>query len=169
MAPGPGGPSISALSPFTEATEALLAAFRDEMRELYAGVETTGSAEPLIPGGLEPPDGKFLGLRVSDELVGCGGVRVLGPGVAEIKRMYVVRRCRGRGYGRLLLTALEREALNLDCTRIRLDTGSRQDAARSLYLSAGYEPIPAYNGMPEGTFWAEKVLGRPLPLRDWGT
>jgi hypothetical protein len=59
------------------------------VRELYAGVETTGSTEPVVPSGLEPPSGRFLGLRVSDELIGCGGVRVIASGLAEIKRMYV--------------------------------------------------------------------------------
>jgi GNAT superfamily N-acetyltransferase len=151
-------PIISELSPHAASAEALLVAFRDEMRELYAGVEMKGSAEPVVPDGLEPLYGRFLGLRVSDELVGCGGVRVLTQGVAEIKRMYVVKRSRRRGYGRLLLEALEHAALTLECSRVRLDTGLRQDAARSLYLSMGYKAIPPSNDMPSGTFWAEKVL-----------
>lgn len=70
--------------------ERLLGDFRGEMRERYVGLDTSaGRAEPVTPERLTPPDGRFLGLYVDNELVACGGVRLLEPRVAEIKRMYV--------------------------------------------------------------------------------
>ena len=37
-------------------------------------------------------------------------MRELEPGVGELKRMFVLPECRGRGIARALLTALEAEA-----------------------------------------------------------
>ena len=90
--------------------------------------------------------------------MGCGGVRILKPGVAEIKRMYVVPEARGRGVARALLAALEDAARDLGYDRVRLDTGPRQLAAEHLYRSAGYEEIPDYNGNYMASFWGEKRL-----------
>ena len=76
--------------------------------------------------------------------LGCGALRPLGPGEAEIKRMYVVPAARGRGVSRLVLTGLEAEALARGWTTLRLETGTRQPEAIGLYTSVGYEPVPAF-------------------------
>lgn len=146
--------------------QCLLEAFREEMRQRYVDVPTVreqGAKEPVTPEGLRAPDGRFFGLYEGEAVVACGGLRLAGGGVAEIKRMYVKPERRGRGYGRRMLAALEDAALMLGCRRLRLDTGPRQAEARTLYLSSGYEPVPAYNDLPEETFWAEKALTAPCP------
>jgi hypothetical protein len=63
--------------------------------------QTAGGNEPVAPEGLDRPGGRFLCLAVGGKLLACGGVRVLAdaPGVAEIKRMYVMRAAHGLGYG----------------------------------------------------------------------
>ena len=68
----------------------------------------------------------------------CGAVRVIGAGIAEIKRMYVAPQARGRGLGRTLLVALEQAAAELGCDRARLDTAATLTEAVGLYGSAGY-------------------------------
>ena len=93
-----------------------------------------------------------------DDPVACGAVRVIGPGIAEIKRMYVAPRARGRGLGRTLLGALERGAVELGCRTARLDTMAAMAEAGALYRSAGYEPIADYNGNPLATDWMERAL-----------
>ena len=67
----------------------------------------TVSSEYVEPGG------SFLVLYDDGRPVGCGGVRDLGEGIGELKRMYVVPGARGRGHGRRLLAALEDEARRL--------------------------------------------------------
>ena len=52
----------------------------------------------------------WLVVYEGDSAVACGGLRPLGPGVAEIKRMFVTARARGRGHARTLLAELERLA-----------------------------------------------------------
>lgn len=78
------------------------------------------------------------------EAVGCGALRHLGGEVAEIKRMYVAPAHRGRGVSRLVLGALEAQALSRGWTLLRLETGPLQAEAIGLYTSAGYAPIPAF-------------------------
>lgn len=72
--------------------------------------------------------------------LGCGALRSLGDGAAEVKRMYVAPSSRGRGVGKLVLAGLEQAALERGWTTLRLETGPRQPEAVGLYLSAGYRP-----------------------------
>jgi GNAT superfamily N-acetyltransferase len=111
--------------------------------------------------GLEemvPPSGAFVVLREDGVAVAGGGIRRLSDGVCEIKRMFVVPEARGRGFGRRVLEALEAAAVSLGYSRARLDTATSMTTAMALYSSAGYEPIPDYNGNSYASFWGEKVL-----------
>ncbi|MDX6583078.1 MAG: hypothetical protein QOI10_2262 [Solirubrobacterales bacterium] len=102
--------------------------------------------------------GRILLARLGGRPIGCGALRTLGPRTAEIKRMFVVADLRGRGIGRELLVALEGAARELDYERVRLDTGSRQQAAIGLYRSSGYQEIRDYNAKPGADLWFEKRL-----------
>jgi GNAT superfamily N-acetyltransferase len=110
------------------------------------------------PAELEPPHGLLLVAFDGDDPVACGAVRVIGPRVAEIKRMYVAPAARGRGLGRMLLGELERGAVELGCRTARLDTMAAMAEAGALYRSAGYEPIADYNGNPLAAVWMERAL-----------
>ena len=90
--------------------------------------------------------------------VACGAVRVIGAGIAEIKRMYVAPQARGRGLGRTLLRRSSGAAVELGCDRARLDTAATLTEAVGLYGSAGYVPIDDYNGNPHATVWMERRL-----------
>ncbi len=105
-----------------EPAASLAGAMRAEMRALYDDLDIDSSAMPAAgPGELGPPDGTFLvGYEPDGTPVCCGGVKGLGGGACEIKRMFVAPEVRGRGYARELLAALE-------------------DAARAL----GYDDRPA--------------------------
>jgi GNAT superfamily N-acetyltransferase len=88
--------------------------------------------------------GGFFIAYLAGEAVGCGAVRRVEPGVAEIKRMYVAPAARGHGVGRLILNALEDEARRLGARRLLLETGPRQPEAIALYERAGFTHIPLY-------------------------
>ncbi|MHB1853853.1 MAG: GNAT family N-acetyltransferase [Acidimicrobiales bacterium] len=85
-------------------------------------------------------------------------MRRIGPGLGEIKRMYVRPDFRGQGLAAALLSALEVAALDLDLVTVRLDTGLSQPAALHLYESRGYRSIGNYNANPHAAFWGEKQL-----------
>src|SRR5262245_10994954 len=58
--------------------------------------------------------------------VGCGALRPMEPGIAEVKRMYVEPDVRGRGISRQILAALECRARDMGYAIVRLETGTRQ-------------------------------------------
>jgi GNAT superfamily N-acetyltransferase len=141
-----------------EAAALLMAEYMAEIeRRLGAPFDRAQYPGPT-PEELEPPRGLLLIAFDGDDPVACGAVRVIRPGVAEIKRMYVAPRARGRGLGRNLLRELERAAVELGCRTARLDTMAAMAEAGALYRSAGYEPIADYNGNPLAAVWMERAL-----------
>lgn len=85
-------------------------------------------------------NGAMLRARLDGRLVGCGAVRRIGPGVGELKRMYVDPAVRGSRIGAALLDQLELHAVRLGFDELRLETGPLQTAAVGLYTGAGFEP-----------------------------
>jgi GNAT superfamily N-acetyltransferase len=79
-----------------------------------------------------------------DVAVACGAFRPLERRVAEIKRMFVVPDCRGRGYSKGVLMELERLARKDGYTTVRLETANRQPEAIGLYERSGYQRIPNF-------------------------
>lgn len=132
--------------------------YTEELVERFPAGFDTGKAAAPEPGDFSPPHGGFLLLRAGGHVRGCGAVRTDGPGVAEIRRMWVHPEMRGRGAGRALLDALEELAIDLGHERIRLDTAAELTEAGALYRSAGYVEIPAYNDNPYAAHWFEKLL-----------
>ncbi len=137
----------------------LLQAMRDEMRELYDGLDMDSDDMPRAGAAeLGPPTGALIVGWMGEEPVCVGGVKGLDERACEIKRMYVVVPWRGRGVARGLLAELEATARRLGYEVARLDTGPRQQGARGLYESAGYSEIENFNANPVASFWGEKPL-----------
>ncbi|MER7399434.1 GNAT family N-acetyltransferase [Streptomyces sp. NPDC000151] len=107
---------------------------------------------------LTPPAGAFLMARYGDEPGGCAGVRLLAPGTAELKRMYVRPELRGSGGSGALLAAAEAAARGLGARRVRLDTRLDLVEAIAFYRRSGFVEIPAYNEGPYAQIWFEKRL-----------
>jgi putative acetyltransferase len=150
---------ISLADPREPEAAALIGAMTAEVRAIYDHkIDGHGNFKPedvLVPGS-----GFLLG-RVGRQAVACGAYRPLAPGVAEIKRMFVVPEHRGRGYSKAILTTLERMATESGYLAVRLETRAKQAAAIALYEGLGYARIPNY-GIYEGRedcLCYEKPLG----------
>lgn len=98
----------------------------------------------LDPTEVSPGRGAFLVVFLNDAPVGCGAIRRIENNAGELKRMYVSPELRGRGIGRALVAALEKEARALGVSRLVLETGVRQAEAQALYARSGFSVIPAY-------------------------
>jgi GNAT superfamily N-acetyltransferase len=149
-----------AVSLGSEPARSLVRAMRAEIKALYEGVDLDSPDMPKAsPNELGPPAGTFLvGYDEHEEPVCCGGVKDVGDGICEIKRMYVVPEARRSGRAGELLAALEDAARELGYETARLDTGPRQPHAERFYRRAGYQPIHNFNGNPVASFFGEKRL-----------
>lgn len=84
----------------------------------------------------------FAICRYQGQPVGCGALRPLNETTAELKRMY--SRKNGIGVGSKILSYLEKEAINLNYSIIRLETRKINKNAIQFYESKGYTCIPNY-------------------------
>jgi GNAT superfamily N-acetyltransferase len=92
--------------------------------------------------------------------LGCGGLRLLATGSAEIKRMYVRPVARGSGVATAILGALEAEARRLGVTTLLLETGTVQPDAIRFYEREGYTRIDnfgPYRGEPLSVCYAREL------------
>jgi DNA-binding MarR family transcriptional regulator len=115
---------------------------------------------PMDPSNQSPIAPAAAFLVVDDRRpVGCGALRALAPGVAEIKRMWLHPDARSLGLGARLLGALEDTARDGGGHEVRLDTNARLGEAIALYEAAGYRRIARYNDNPDAThFYAKRLL-----------
>lgn len=66
------------------------------------------------------------------------------PGEGELKRLFVDDAARGQGVADAIMDALEQAARERSIRTLRLETGTRSDAALRFYARRGYERIPAF-------------------------
>jgi GNAT superfamily N-acetyltransferase len=112
--------------------------FDDEMRTL--------------PGRYAQPKGCMLLAWSGMHPAGCAALRPVpevGPGVCEMKRMYVRPTARGIGLGRDLAEALIQFAKSAGYERMVLDSEPSFAAALSLYESLGFVHRSRYNNDPD--------------------
>jgi GNAT superfamily N-acetyltransferase len=146
------------------AAMALLAGFDGEIARLYPS-QNPSTMLQTHASEFEPPRGGFVVAYAGDIPVGCGGVRRLADGIAEVKRVFVAPQARSRGVARRIISELERLAAQRGYRAIRLDTGAAQPHALELYRSSGYREISDYNANPVASYWFEKPLARPPTAR----
>ena len=120
----------------------LIASLNAELSARYP--EAGANHLRLDPEEVGPGRGTFLVLREGERAVGCGAIRRLASGAAEIKRMFVVPYRRGEGLGRQVLEGLEQAARGLGVSRLVLETGVRQPDAIALYRKCGFTVIPTF-------------------------
>ena len=84
------------------------------------------------------PKGAMLLARLGDLPVGCIMYHEMSPGVAEVKRLFVSAKARGKGVASHLVEALIESARSDGYLELRLDTTIYLDAAVQLYRKHGF-------------------------------
>lgn len=130
--------------------------FRAYGEYLGLDLEFQGFSEELVslPEMYGPPHGALLLASLSGEPVGAVGLRQFEPGVAEMKRMYVLESCHGMGIGSALTEAFLERARMLGYRSVRLDSIAELASALRLYRRIGFREIEPYrfNPHPDAVF-----------------
>lgn len=108
----------------------------------------------------------FVVARSADGVaLGCGALRPLGPGVAELKRMYAVPG--SKGVGSTVLSFLERKAGEFGYSQVWLETRKVNERAVAFYERHGYSQIANfghYAGKPEASCFAKRLASQMATL-----
>ncbi|MGF6834047.1 putative acetyltransferase [Paenarthrobacter sp. TE4293] len=88
----------------------------------------------------------FWTAREDGVLLGCGALKTLSAGHAEIKSMRTTASARGRGVATLMLEHIVAEAARRGYERVSLETGTEEyfAPARRLYARHGFTECPPF-------------------------
>jgi len=149
---------IAPIDPSHPHSRFCLQSYFDELdRRFDTGFDPARSI-PADDESLRLPVGLLLVATRDGEPIGCGALKFHDDAPAELKRMWVADSARGLGLGRRLLTELESQAVKHGAKKIRLETNKTLVEAISLYRSAGYIEVPAFNDEAYAHHWFEKKL-----------
>ena len=113
-----------------------------------------------LPGDYAPPGGRLLLAEYRGQLAGCVALHQLGPGICEMKRLYLRPQFRGKGLGRVLAETVIAEARTVGCRKMRLDTVEPvMPNAVAMYRRLGFKEIEPYCPNPiDGALYMELEL-----------
>jgi len=102
----------------------------------------------------------FFVLLDEGAVVGTAGIKPLGDGICELKRMWLLKPYRGKGWGGKLLDSLVADAITHGFKHMRLEVWmpQRQQLALNFYQRHGFYEIPAYRESREGALFMAKSL-----------
>lgn len=101
-----------------------------------------------LPGEYCPPKGCIILAMGNGRIVGCVAVRKISGETAEMKRLYVKPRHRGKGVGELLAKEAMGQAKLMGYKKMKLDTVSKMIPAIELYKKLGFKECKPYRFNP---------------------
>lgn len=126
------------------------------------------SNHTLDVDSLREPGIRFWAIYEADEPLGCGALKALPDGTAEVKSVHILTTARGRGLARVMMNHLADLARAEGVSALVLETGAdhltEYEAARRLYESLGYSscgPIFGYEDDPNSAFMRLGLEPRP--------
>ncbi|MES0826367.1 GNAT family N-acetyltransferase [Ruegeria sp. SCP11] len=146
-------------------------ALRPVVQAHFAHSEIAGPAESnhtMNAEALAGPGMRFWAMYDDGQPVGCGALKMLPDGTAEVKSVHVLSQARGRGLARAMMEYLAELARAEGLSALVLETGAAHlpeyDAARKLYEALGYSycgPIFGYETDPNSAFMRLGLEPRP--------
>lgn len=150
--------TIAVESPLSDDVRGLIAALNDALFALTPAE----FCYHMTVEEMANPDTTVFVAREGGKAVACGALRRHADGIGEVKRMYTVPECRGRGVGGAILAEIEKRARAEGFSRLVLETGDRHPAAWRVYERGGFARCSAVLDYPD-TGWSvfyEKGLAR---------
>lgn len=83
----------------------------------------------------------FWVVEAEDEIIGMFGIECHSDDSAELRRMYLDRRHRGRGIAQSMLQYAETRARELGFAKLILSTAEVQEVAIAFYRNSGYRLV----------------------------
>ncbi len=120
--------------------------FKSLVKDLDAYLAITDGDEHAFYdqfNGIENLDHVVLAYE-NDNAVGCGAFKTFDDSSVEIKRMYTIPKCRGKGIASEIINNLELWASERSYEYCILETGKRQVEAVKFYLKKNYKNIANY-------------------------
>ncbi len=146
-------------------------ALRPVVEAHFAHSETAGPAESnhtMDAESLAGPGIRFWAMYEAGKPVGCGALKTLPDGTAEVKSVHIISEVRGRGLARTMMNHLAILAQSEGFSALVLETGAdhlpEYDAARKLYEALGYAycgPIYGYEDDLNSAFMRLALEPRP--------
>jgi putative acetyltransferase len=109
----------------------------------------------------------FVARDEAGRAVGMGALKVHGPALGEVKRMYTVPEVRGQRVGRQLLERIVALAAERRLSTLMLETGTGDGMAEAhrLYTRYGFTSRGAFLDYPESEWSAFFELNLPVSAR----
>jgi putative acetyltransferase len=123
-----------------------IAGFLEEHLREMRSITPLESKHALDLEALRRPDVTFWSVLDGGTLVGCGALKRLDAGHAEVKSMRTATDRKRSGVASLLLEHIVAEARRMGYLRLSLETGSDDFflPARRLYAKHGFEPCDPF-------------------------
>jgi putative acetyltransferase len=139
-----------------------IAEFLDEHVQEMRLITPLESKHALDLDGLRTPDVTFWSVWDGDTLVGCGAIKRLDAGHAELKSMRTASTRKRSGIASLVLEHILTEAKRMGFTRLSLETGAAEffRPARNLYERFGFGycgPFADYKLDPHSVFMTKAL------------
>lgn len=148
----PADLTIAAESPLQDEVRSLIAALNAYLLSLTP----PEYCSHMTVEQMARPDTTVFIAREDGKAVGCGALRRHDGGIGEVKRMYTVPECQGKGIGGRILEAVLAHARQEGLNRMVLETGDRHPAAWRVYQRAGFKrcgPVLDYPDSPWSVFY----------------
>lgn len=129
--------------------EAVAAIIRDVMASFGAtgpGYSSSDAEVDAMSAAYDGARAAYFVLELDGRVVGCGGIAPLDGADAatcELRKMCLLPVARGRGLGRMMLDRCLAAARGRGYRRCYLETLTAMDAARGLYVKAGFRKLSA--------------------------
>lgn len=133
----------------------LITALDDYLNSLYPPESNHLASE----ADLRRANVRMFGLFAGERPVAMGAVKLLA-GYGELKRVFVDPDCRGQGFAKRILLALEQESSTAGVEIVRLEAGIYQPEAIALYARCGYVrrgPFGPYGDDPYSVFMEKRL------------